>query len=310
MRTQIQIVLFLSIVCFAERYSYQVSEYTTCEFNEASEKYNKNCETQKVSDKQISFDINDTILELNKILHTIDSIRDYNNSDDELVRFFYTHEQGTDFILMFAFSRQYINIYEPGEWKVSYEKISSDTNYYTGSGFGINQHNIVTNYHVVEKMNSIVVKIGEEYSNAEIIFLDKDIDIAVLKLDSSVESCKIDDEILNVGDDILVYGYPKVELQGQSIKATKGIISSRFGYKDDLKTYQIDAAVQPGNSGGPLIRNGKISGVVVSRLDEGQNVNYAIKSIFLTSLLKSAGVKYGGKNEAKDCTYLVFGSDK
>jgi len=69
---------------------------------------------------------------------------------------------------------------------------------------------------------------------------------------------------------------------------TKGVISSLNGFQDSDVHYQIDASIQPGNSGGPLVNNqGELVGVIVSSLDEGivaqkkgfftQNVNYAIK---------------------------------
>ena len=78
------------------------------------------------------------------------------------------------------------------------------------------------------------------------------------------------------------------DLQGFSPKMTKGVISSLKGMHDDDKEYQIDAAIQPGNSGGPVVNNnGEVVGVVVARLRDQyvaetkgilpQNVNYAVK---------------------------------
>ena len=111
---------------------------------------------------------------------------------------------------------------------------------------------------------------------------------------------------------MIAYGYPQPDYQGLSLKATKGIISSRMGYLDDAKTYQIDAAVQPGNSGGPLSKGDKIVGVVVSRLavDGSQNVNYAIKSNFLGAILDVLKIQNTGKAKPKDCTYTIISLDK
>ncbi len=92
----------------------------------------------------------------------------------------------------------------------------------------------------------------------------------------------------NLGATIFTIGFPRPSLQGFSPKVTKGVISGLNGIKDDISQYQIDAAVQPGNSGGPLAdENGNIVGVIVGKLNDSyliknhgsiaQNVNYAIK---------------------------------
>ena len=63
----------------------------------------------------------------------------------------------------------------------------------------------------------------------------------------------------DLGEDVLVAGYPYGEIFSTSIQVTKGI--------DDTGQFQIDAAVQPDNSGGPIYdENGNIVGVVVSPL--------------------------------------------
>ena len=87
-------------------------------------------------------------------------------------------------------------------------------------------------------------------------------------------------------------------LQGFSPKVTKGVISSLRGIRDDVRTYQIDASVQPGNSGGPLADEaGNIIGVIVARLSDAyviqntgsvpQNVNYAVKKSYLMAFLNT-----------------------
>jgi S1-C subfamily serine protease len=54
---------------------------------------------------------------------------------------------------------------------------------------------------------------------------------------------------------------------------------------DDMVHLQIDVPVQPGNSGSPLFEsNGNVVGVIVSRVTDAQNVNYAIKSDYLINL--------------------------
>ncbi len=89
-----------------------------------------------------------------------------------------------------------------------------------------------------------------------------------------------------------------IELQGTETKYTQGNISSLSGAANDPRLFQISAAIQPGNSGGPLLnQRGEVVGIVTAMLDEfvtaqhtgslPQNVNYAIKSSFLLSFLEA-----------------------
>ena len=89
--------------------------------------------------------------------------------------------------------------------------------------------------------------------------------------------------------DVLVSGYPYGELFSNTIKVTGGMVSAVKGMGDDSGQFQIDAAVQPGNSGGPIYdENGNIVGVVVAQLNKlkvakaigslPENVNLGIKA--------------------------------
>ena len=83
-------------------------------------------------------------------------------------------------------------------------------------------------------------------------------------------------------------GYPKIGIQGNSIKLTKGSISSLSGVQDDPSKFQISAPIQPGNSGGPLLdSDGNAIGVIVSQIRGLQNVNYAIKGSVVLTFMES-----------------------
>lgn len=87
---------------------------------------------------------------------------------------------------------------------------------------------------------------------------------------------------------------------GNSVRFTKGSISSTSGLKDDPKQIQISAEIQPGNSGGPLFdKDGVVLGIVQQTLNPiktlkqtggalPQNVNFAIKSDVALDYLQSA----------------------
>ena len=91
---------------------------------------------------------------------------------------------------------------------------------------------------------------------------------------------------VNVGENVFAMGYPRPGLQGEEVKVTDGIISSKTGFQNDNKTYQISAPIQPGNSGGPLFDNsGNLIGLTNSGIPSGDNVGYAIKISNLNNLL-------------------------
>ena len=85
---------------------------------------------------------------------------------------------------------------------------------------------------------------------------------------------------------------------GDEIKLTNGIISAKTGFQGDISTYQISVPIQPGNSGGPLLdKFGNAVGVIVAKLrnqassdGDVENVNYAVKSSYLSPLLKRHGL--------------------
>ena len=106
------------------------------------------------------------------------------------------------------------------------------------------------------------------------------------------------ERIEKVGAESFAAGFPLINLQGHEVKLTKGIISSLTGFQDDPRCYQISAALQPGNSGGPVLNaNGELTGIAIAKMDAvkifkltgalPENVNYAIKKNYLLILLDS-----------------------
>jgi S1-C subfamily serine protease len=123
---------------------------------------------------------------------------------------------------------------------------------------------------------------------------------------------------VELGEDVLVAGYPYGELFSNSIKVTKGIVSSNKGMGDDRGQFQMDAAVQPGNSGGPIYdENGNIVGVAVAQLNKlkvakaigslPENVNFGIKASTVRQFLTSAGLptKWSNRTERKSTKELA-----
>ncbi|WP_395745428.1 S1C family serine protease [Prosthecobacter sp.] len=170
----------------------------------------------------------------------------------------------------------------------------------TGSGFAITETGyVVTNAHVVEGAVKVEVRSGQTFVEAKVVAIDQQNDLAILKIEAATTPIRLNtDTSPKLGDDIVVGGFPNPGMQGTSLKLTKGVISSLKGMQDDVRHFQIDASIQPGNSGGPLVSSdGSVVGVVNAKLNDSavvlatgsvpQNVNYAIKIDYLVPLLRS-----------------------
>ena len=180
---------------------------------------------------------------------------------------------------------------------------SSFSNNKNGIGSGVifsNEGYIVTNLHILNSQN-INVKLynGKNYP-ASIIGIDKNADIAVLKISTEDELKPIniaDSDNLKVGDRVLAIGNP----YGIGISVSNGIISAtgRDYGNPYLQLIQTDAAINPGNSGGALINeNGNLIGInskIFSSTGAYQGIGFAIPSNVVvqiaTQLIRFGNVK-------------------
>ena len=144
-----------------------------------------------------------------------------------------------------------------------------------GSGFIFRKDGyVLTNNHVVAGADNIQVKLpdGSQY-DAEVVGLDKDTDIAVLKIETGNSLPAIefgDSDSLRVGEWVMAIGNPFPQL-GLDRTVTVGVVSAkgrsnlRFGGEDtpNYQNYiQTDASINPGNSGGPLVNiRGQVIGI-------------------------------------------------
>ena len=170
----------------------------------------------------------------------------------------------------------------------------------TGSGFMITEDGyLITNFHVVKGGTRFQIKTQDEVMSAKLIKVDEVNDLAVLKVSGRFQNLPLaPSSTIRSGNTVFTVGFPNPELQGYEPKFTKGEISSLSGLRDDPRRFQITVAVQPGNSGGPLVdESGNVIGIVVARLNDSiafratgslpQNVNYAIKSSYALALLET-----------------------
>lgn len=184
----------------------------------------------------------------------------------------------------------------------------------SGSAFFVGTEGyLVTNAHVVEGAKSLEIHYQDRLVPAAVVKVNKTADLALLKIDAKVEGLPIAEVEAQPGSDVFAIGYPQPVLQGLSTKVTKGIINSSKGAGENDTVFQVDAAIQPGNSGGPLCDSaGHVVGVTVAILDPlktaeltgnlPQNVNYAIKASEVMSLLRSKGITFTTAKPAAEGT--------
>lgn len=170
----------------------------------------------------------------------------------------------------------------------------------TGSGFFVKDDGlVVTNNHVVENCTSIdVLKAG----SATILARDVSNDLALLRTAGQGRSVQFRASPIQLGEAVYALGYPYAGTLDNGLNFTNGLVSSLAGIQNDSRYIQVTAAVQPGNSGGPLMDEfGTVAGVVTARLNDinmlknsgslPQNVNFAIRSDFVMSFLRANGIE-------------------
>jgi S1-C subfamily serine protease len=186
------------------------------------------------------------------------------------------------------------NYYEP--WRVDAQQEVF------GSGCIIKGHRILTNAHVISNQISIkVLKDGDTKKyTAKKEFVAHDCDLAVLKVDDPdfFKGTKpvTFGEVPFLRDKVQVYGYP---VGGEDLSITEGVVSRveiiPYAHSDKrLLGVQTDAAVNPGNSGGPAFKNRRLVGVVFEGYYavDTQNISFFIPVPVINRFLGE--IKKGG----------------
>lgn len=177
----------------------------------------------------------------------------------------------------------------------------------SGTGFFVSKDgHLITNQHVVANATEIEITMsdGKKYL-ASVVSSDSSNDVALLKIEAKTTPLPIVSATnVKKGTEVFTLGFPVVGIQGQEQKATYGRINALSGLQGDIRYFQIDVPIQPGNSGGPLITDdGQIVGIVTASLNQinvlketgalPQNVNYAVKSEYIQPLLQFAKIQLG-----------------
>jgi len=180
----------------------------------------------------------------------------------------------------------------------------------SGSGFAVTSNGyVITNYHVIEGCTDVKIHDKGKVILATLVTFDPINDVALLKGDFKPRSFyPLSRKSPKLLMDVYVAGHPFGQDISTSVKVTKGIVSSLTGIANNFSNMQIDAALQPGNSGGPIMNDkGNVIGVAVAKLDlekivddygvVPENVNFGVKANVVINILESENIKFPSPNE-------------
>ncbi len=184
------------------------------------------------------------------------------------------------------------------------------TPYSTGTGFYLADCNlIVTNEHVIRDNMSVVIDgEGLEKQLVKVVFIDQKFDLAFLEVPAkhTMPSIYLRDTLkpLLEGEEVIAVGHPF----GLKYTVTKGIISNTLHEVSGINYIQHDAALNPGNSGGPLISKlGRIVGVNTFVVKNGNSIGFSLPARYLEDAIED--FQKGGGIEGVRCTscaHMVF----
>lgn len=174
----------------------------------------------------------------------------------------------------------------------------------TGSGVIISDNRILTNWHVVQYASQILVQLNQS-TDKRVAYLEagsSDMDLAVVRLEkpellADYPALEMAEELPAIRSTVNAYGYP---LGGDDMSVTEGIVSrieySNYYFEERGVRIQVDAALNPGNSGGPAVIDGKLVGLVFSKINQAENIGYLIPAEEIAAFLRDLeDGKYDGK---------------
>lgn len=179
----------------------------------------------------------------------------------------------------------------------------------SGTGFALPARGLLaTNYHVVEGANRVAIEnkaFGKQL--AEVCFYDSRYDLAFLRAaqmpDDLPELPVVGEPHPTVGERVTAMGHPR----GLRLSVKSGIISNAHEEINGIPYLHIDAALNPGNSGGPLIDSkGRVIGINTFVLRNGDNIGFSLPSRFiLDSLDAFERVKAPFAARCRGCSNVV-----
>ncbi|MEO7177156.1 MAG: trypsin-like peptidase domain-containing protein [Saprospiraceae bacterium] len=186
------------------------------------------------------------------------------------------------------------------------------TPFSTGTGFYLQEYGlIVTNFHVVNGNSEVVIDgVNFHKQLSTVVYTDQRYDLAFLTVAEKVTLPILpfgDILAMGEGDPVIAVGHPF----GLKYTATQGIISNMHHHHNDLQYIQHDAALNPGNSGGPLINvKGELLGVNTFIIQNGNSIGFSLPVTYLKSTLDEFH-KSGNEiaTRCSSCMNIVFANE-
>jgi len=158
----------------------------------------------------------------------------------------------------------------------------------SGSCFYLKKHNLfITNFHVVKGFHEVSIEDTEkERFLAKVVLVNPVADLAFLSTEQDFSylpelELNMEREV-TIGEQVNVAGYPF----GMPYTITDGTISSPKQLMEGKTYIQTDAAVNPGNSGGPMFdQSNKVIAVTVSKFNDADNMGFGIPAVVLGEML-------------------------
>ncbi len=183
------------------------------------------------------------------------------------------------------------------------------TPYSTGTGFFLRDPGlIITNEHVVRGNRRVVVDGGRfDKQLVRVIYTDPRFDLAFLEPPRGADLPGVAlaaERQVSEGDRIIAIGHPF----GLKFSATQGIVSNTMHHMHDIQYIQHDAALNPGNSGGPLIdAEGGVLGVNTFVVRDGDNIGFCLPVRYLVDALRDFSPELGKVGtRCPSCANIVF----
>lgn len=166
----------------------------------------------------------------------------------------------------------------------------------TGSGVVVGPRWILTGAHVVADATFLQVQetSSPDKAVARVVCVGHDCDLALLTVDDDAfwEALPIAelDDLPSLRDKVQVVGFPT---GGEEVSITEGVVSrlevQRYSHSQrHLLAITVDAAINAGNSGGPVFRGDKVVGIAFQTLDNAENVGELVPTVFIRRLLEAA----------------------
>jgi serine protease Do len=175
----------------------------------------------------------------------------------------------------------------------------------SGSGFYITSSGyILTNNHVIEGCRKVSFTHNGKEVVANVIATDSKNDLAILKSNvRPIRFYKLSQDDPKLLDNVIIAGYPLGKRVSSAIKTSKGSVTSLAGYGDNYSNFQTDAALNQGNSGGPIMdQSGNVIGVAVANFGKQSGVesfNFGIKSSTVKTFVSSNDVNFTKGSKTK-----------